>query len=112
MHEMKLQASPFEKIKNRTKTIELRLFDEKRQQICEGDIITFTNIADGEKISATVKKLHCFESFEALYGSLPLLQCGYTAENIANAHPSDMKQYYSEEEEKKYGVVGIELSLL
>ena len=50
MHEMKLHALPFEKIKNRTKTIELRLFDEKRQQIREGDIITFTNIADGEKI--------------------------------------------------------------
>ena len=30
-HEMKLNNSPFERIKNGTKTIELRLNDEKRQ---------------------------------------------------------------------------------
>ena len=30
-HEMKLNNGPFERIKNGTKTIELRLNDEKRQ---------------------------------------------------------------------------------
>ena len=44
-----------------------------------------------------------------LYKSLPLLQCGYTRENIDKATPSDMEQYYSIEEQNKYGVVGIEL---
>ena len=62
-------------------------------------------------MDATVAKLHCFESFEALYQSLPLLKCGYTAEDINNAHPSDMEVYYSAEQQKKYGVVGIELFL-
>jgi hypothetical protein len=37
------------------------------------------------------------------------LQCGYTEDDIDTAHPSDMEQYYSVEEQKKYGVVGIEL---
>jgi len=37
------------------------------------------------------------------------LQCGYTAENVDEADPSDMEQYYSVEEQNKYGVVGIEL---
>ena len=110
MHEMRLHASPFEKIKNGTKTIELRLFDENRQKIKEGDVIVFTNTADGERITVTVKKLHLFISFEELYKTLPLLQCGYTAEDVDTAHPSDMEQYYSAEEQKKYGVVGIELS--
>ncbi|MBQ7321990.1 MAG: ASCH domain-containing protein [Clostridia bacterium] len=109
MHEMKLHPSPFEKIKNGTKTIELRLYDEKRQQLREGDGIAFTNTASGERICATVKKLHRFDSFAALYRTLPLLQCGYTAENIASADPSDMSRYYSAEEQHKYGVVGIEL---
>ena len=109
---MKLKPSPFEKIKSGIKTIELRLFDEKRQKIKEGDIITFTNTSDGEKLSATVKKLHCFDSFEELYKSLPLLKCGYTAEDVDNAHPSDMEQYYSADEQKQYGVVGIELRLI
>ena len=110
-HEMKLHPAPFEKIKRGEKTIELRLLDEKRRLIKEGDTITFTNTADGEKLSATVRKLHCFDSFEELYKTLPLLQCGYTPEDVGNAHPSDMEQYYSAEEQKKYGVVGIELFL-
>ena len=108
-HEMKLHSSPFEKIKSGEKTIELRLYDEKRQKIQEGDVITFTNTSNGEKMRATVKKMHLFDSFEALYNTLPLLQCGYTAEDIDAAHPSDMDQYYPADEQIKYGVVGIEL---
>ena len=106
---MKLHASPFEMIKSGVKNIELRLFDEKRQKIKKGDNIIFTNTVNGEKMCATVKKIHQFGSFEELYKALPLLQCGYTADDIDTAHPSDMEQYYSVEEQKKYGVVGIEL---
>ncbi len=108
-HKMKLHHSPFEKIKSGEKTIELRLFDEKRQQIKEGDEIVFTDTTTGETLSKTVKKLHRFDSFGELYKALPLLQCGYTEADIATAHPSDMEQYYSAEEQAKYGVVGIEL---
>lgn len=108
-HEMKLHPSPFEMIRSGAKNIELRLYDEKRQKIKAGDDIIFSNTVNGEKICATVRKLHLFDSFEKLYESLPLLQCGYTAEDIATAHASDMEAYYSVEEQKKYGVVGIEL---
>ena len=90
-------------------TIELRLYDEKRQQIKEGDVIFFTHTVTGEALTATVKKLHRFDSFKELYRSLPLLQCGYTAEDIDSASPADMEAYYSKEEQAKYGVVGIEL---
>lgn len=109
VHTMNLHSSPFEKIKSGEKTIELRLFDEKRQKINPGDKIVFINNATGETLTKTVVKLHRFDSFEDLYKTLPLLQCGYTAEDIHTAHPSDMEQYYSAEEQKKYGVVGIEL---
>ena len=111
VHEMNLNSLPFEKIKSGEKTIELRLYDEKRQQIKEGDAITFTNTANGEKMSRTVKKLHRFNSFKELYQTLPLLKCGYTTEDVDDAHPSDMDQYYSAEKQDKYGVVGIELFL-
>ncbi len=111
MHNMKLHAAPFEKIKSGQKTIELRLFDEKRQKIKIGDIIVFTNNATGETLRATVIKLHRFDSFAGLYRTLPLLQCGYTQEDIDTATPEDMNLYYSPEEQKKYGVVGIEIAL-
>lgn len=109
VHNMKLAPAPFAMIKSGQKTIELRLFDEKRQKIKSGDTIAFTNTATGEKLTATVVKLHRFDSFVELYSTLPLLKCGYTVENFDKAAPSDMKQYYSSEEEKRYGVVGIEL---
>jgi len=109
MHEMKLNPAPFGMIKCGRKTIELRLFDEKRQKIKVGDGITFTNTETGEKLTKTVKALHRFESFEALYNALPLLQCGYTEDDVATARPSDMAQYYSPEEQAQYGVIGIEL---
>ena len=109
IHEMRLDPEPFEKIKSREKTIELRLFDEKRQKIKLGDRIVFTNTVTGETLDTTVVKLHRFDSFEALYQALPLLKCGYTVEDVDSAKPSDMEQYYSVEEQKKYGVVGIEL---
>lgn len=109
IHEMKLNSLPFEKIKSGEKTIELRLFDEKRQKIKVGDVIRFTNTSSGEIISAIVIKLHIFESFCELYNTLPLFNCGYTNEDIDTAHYSDMDAYYSPDEQKKYGVVGIEI---
>ncbi len=109
VHKMRLKSAPFEMIKRGEKTIELRLFDEKRQQIKTGDRIVFMNDANGETLDTTVVKLHKFDSFKELYQSLPLLKCGYTTENLEKAAPSDMEQYYSVEEQRKYGVVGIEL---
>ncbi|MBR2741341.1 hypothetical protein IKD98_01090 [Candidatus Saccharibacteria bacterium] len=52
-HEMGLQSKYFDYIKNGTKRIELRLFDEKRRQINIGDTIEFAN-PDGEKLLVKV----------------------------------------------------------
>lgn len=109
-HEMRLAPEPFAMMKSGEKTIELRLFDEKRRGIREGDAIVFTETVTGERLRAAVTGLHRFGSFAELYGALPLTKCGYTEENAAQASPSDMELYYSAEEQKKYGVVGIELS--
>lgn len=110
-HKMKLDDVPFSLIKSGQKTIELRLFDEKRRKICAEDTIVFTNTSTKEILTAEVEKLHRFDSFDQLYKNLPLLRCGYTAENADKAQPSDMEKYYSAEEQAKYGVVGIEISL-
>lgn len=108
-HNMKLQPSPFEMIKSGKKTIELRLYDEKRQLIKPGDAIIFTNVSTGEELKKNVLRLHLFESFAELYNSLPLLKCGYTEDDVEHADPADMEQYYSREEQAKCGVVAIEL---
>lgn len=109
IHSMKLCPAPFEMIKSGQKTIELRLYDEKRQLINVGDEIVFTNTVDFETLTKTVEKIHRFDTFNELYLSLPLLKCGYTSDNVDHASPRDMEKYYSVDEQKKFGVVGIEL---
>ncbi len=111
-HQMNLHAGPFAMIRSGHKTIELRLWDEKRQRIQVGDTIVFTNTATGEALTVEVRKLHRFDSFESLYRSLPLLQCGYTEADIAAASPTDMEAFYTPKEQAQYGVVGIEIALI
>lgn len=107
---MKLNEEPFEKIKNGSKTIELRLYDEKRRKINVGDSICFKSKTD--KLNATVKAVHVFKSFEALYAALPLDRCGYSLDELATASPDDMLEYYTKEQIEKYGVVGIEIEVI
>lgn len=49
IHEMRLNNEPFNKIKEGTKTVELRLLDEKRKTLRVGDKIIFTNRTNNEK---------------------------------------------------------------
>lgn len=108
-HYMKLNPSPFEHIYSGIKTIELRLNDDKRQLIHINDIIIFQHKDNEEKtITAKVTKLYPFNTFEELYSKLPLLKCGYTKDNISTANADDMLEYYSKEQQTKYGVLGIE----
>ena len=112
-HEMTLFPRPYASIASGQKTIELRLYDEKRQSIQICDQIRFTNSEDASKSTlCEVVQLHVFKDFRELYEKLPLLQCGYTPEDVDNAHPDDMLTYYSKEKQAQYGVVGIELKLL
>ena len=109
---MRLNPAPFAMIRDGKKTIELRLYDEKRQLISVGDRSEFENTEDAEqKILARVLKLHIFDSFDALYKVLPLTQCGYAEEELSSASPRDMETYYPKEREEKYGVVGVEIAL-
>lgn len=110
-HSMQLRPQPFQMIRDGAKTIELRLFDEKRRRIRIGDTIAFSNTADGETLRVRVVGLSVFESFADLYRNLPLLECGYTKDNIDKASPDDMAAYYSEEQQRIYGVVGIRVAL-
>ena len=108
-HEMKLKAEPFYKIKSGLKTVELRLYDEKRQAIAVSDEILFT-LADGdETLLCEVLSIHRFDSFAELYSALPLSSLGYTDAEIPEASPYDMERYYSREEMQKYGVCGIRI---
>ena len=111
-HEMRLNPAPFRMIKRGEKTIELRLYDEKRRKIAVGDTIVFTETETGERLAVTVTALHVFPSFYELYRALPLSDCGYTEAELETASPDDMLAYYSLERQRQYGVVGIGIARL
>ncbi len=112
-HYMRLQEAPFRLIELGVKTVELRLFDEKRRCISPGDEIEFALEGNTEKtLTCSVLALHVFPSFEELYAQLPLLSCGYTEEDVDTASPKDMEIYYSIEKQRTYSVVGIEIEVV
>lgn len=107
IHKMKLQESPFERIKNGTKTVEFRLYDEKRSKIKIGDQIEFSKLPDlQETILIDVLDLYREDTFENLFKKL------FTDEDEIKKKTKSMYQYYSPDEEKQYGVVGIKISLI
>jgi len=97
-HYMKLQPQPFEMIKNGKKDIEMRLNDEKRKSIENGDIIEFSNTSSGEIIRVSVISKHVFDSFDKLYASFDKSRLGY--EDSEAAEPHDMSKYYEDAEIK------------
>lgn len=109
-HKMCLQEEPFDLIKQEKKTIELRLYDEKRSLIRPGDRIEFTNVTTGEVLSTKVIALHRYDNFETLYQYFNKKALGYLENEKANF--KDMELYYSLAEQEKYGVVGIEIQLI
>ncbi|MEI3401609.1 MAG: ASCH domain-containing protein [Clostridia bacterium] len=106
VHKMKLNESPFEKMKNGTKTIEFRLYDEKRSQIKIGDKIEFSKLPDlQEKLLVDVLELYRENTFEELFRNL------YNDEEKITRKTKTMYKIYSPEKEKQYGVLGMKIKI-
>ena len=108
-HKMRLHNDPFIKIKNGTKTVELRLNDEKRSLVKVGDTIEFTNRSNEETMLVDVIDIKKYNSFEELYKHFNKIEMGYNEEDIVD--PKDMEKYYTKEEQDKYGVLGITIKI-
>ena len=111
-HYMRLNPEPFDKIASGRKTIELRLYDEKRKLVKPNDEIIFTHIQNPcRSISVIVDSVITAASFESLFKHISLVDCGYDEKEITGSNHLDMNQYYTEDNQKKYGVCGIRFSL-
>ena len=110
IHSMKLMQEPFNKIKNQTKTIEVRLYDEKRQQVQVGDFIEFSLMDNAKvKLQVVVTNLYRFSSFDELYKNLSKEKLGYLPNEIIDANC--MNIYYSTEKQSMYDAFAIEFRL-
>ena len=106
LHKMKLNESPFERMKSGTKTIEFRLFDEKRKAIRVGDKIEFSKLPDlQEKLLVDVVELYRENTFENLFRKL------YTDEEEITRKTKAMYEIYSPEKEQQCGILGIKIKI-
>lgn len=107
VHEMKLNLNPFTLIKNGEKDIEVRLFDDKRRLIKIGDQITFTKLPEmSEKIEVIVEKILVYPNFKSLFTDFDGIHFGADGWSVSD-QVNNMYQYYTTEDETKFGVVGI-----
>ena len=106
-HQMKLLHEPFTKIKNGTKTIEMRLNDAKRSLLNLGDEIEFRDSSNNEKLVCEVLNLYKYKNFEELYANHDKRSIGYL--DVDEANPNDMLNYYKKEDIKELGVLAIKI---
>ena len=109
-HEMNLQPKYFDFIKDGSKRIELRLYDEKRSQIQLGDIIEFSK-SENDKLKAEVIGLLRYNSFKDLFEDFDisiLADASMTKDELLNV----LSKFYTPEKQAQYGVIGIRLRIL
>lgn len=107
IHNMNVKTKYYKLLKSGIKTIELRLYDEKRKKIKVKDEILFSDTADvSDNFKAVVIALHKAEDFNALCDRILPVQAGFTSkEELINT----LNDFYTPEKQQQFGVVGIEV---
>ena len=111
IHQMHLNATPFESIANGTKKIEFRVYDEKRKQLHVNDEITFTNIETKKQLTVLVNAIKLFttpQEMAAALTDLELVLNGRTREEWING----WQKYYTKKEIQQNGLIAIYFELL
>ena len=107
MHIMSVKEEYYNMLKSGKKTIELRLFDDKRQLIKIGDIIEFHNGSDeDDNFQAKVIGLHRANNFEELCKKIKIGNAGFEDKDYLM---KILEEFYPIEKQNKNGVVGIEV---
>ena len=104
---MRLSEPYYSLVSSKKKSIELRIYDEKRKQLAVGDLIRFTDTNGKHGFCRKVKKLRVFPDFETAIRSCTLKRC---LPNVSRVKEG-VKVYHSipgySMESKKYGVIAI-----
>lgn len=104
---MGLYGEYFHAIRERKKTVEVRLNDEKRRKIKVGDTIEFIKVPQQDEIlKVQVMDLRIYDTFEAMYNDIPLkdFDCeGWTMKEMIDG----TYEIYTPEQEKEWGTLAI-----
>lgn len=103
-----LDADIFDLIENGSKDVEVRLYDEKRQQLKIGDELLFLKRPDDiEKIRVRVVDLKHYNSLVELVDNYEMKRIYYEDCNKED-YILEMQRFYSISDQEKYGVLAIE----
>ena len=112
-HSMKLLESAYTLINSGLKTLEIRLFDEKRQKLNIGDTIEFSKLPDLEqKLTVEIVALLRYRSFKDLLSDFGMKYYGRPNSYPINKFLNDLYVVYPKEKEQLYGVLAIKIKLL
>ena len=102
----------FDKIKSGEKIFEIRLNDEKRQQINIGDIVIFKKEPDlYEGLVCKILEKRHFSSFAQMAQVMSLKDLGFAGKNAEQVERK-LHTYYSKKDEEMYGVVVFKIQVV
>ena len=103
-----LHPEVFDIVLQGDKDVEIRVNDEKRRQLKVGDTLLFLKRPDDlEQLRAKITNLVYFKDFLEVVEYYEMKRI-YLEETTKEEYLSIMKQFYSDDDVHKYGVVGIE----
>lgn len=106
--QFKLQNIYFDLIKNGKKTIELRLYDNKRKNLKIDDEIIFIN-NNQEELLTKIIAFYKADSFEHLLKKIDIKKTGFDDSKKLN---EALLGFYDIDEQNKFGVLGIEIEFV
>ena len=113
-HTMAMFEDSFEKVKNGSKTLEVRVFDDKRRIIKTGDTITLYNLSDVDMtITVQVMNRTRFDTFRQAYaGEKNMRVFGGEVTDTAESMTERSYHLFSKDDEIKYGVVVFNIEVI
>ena len=108
---MKLNPEYYNLVANGEKTIEVRLFDEKRKGLAVGDIVAFINTENNDITATRITSLTRFNNFDSCITNTGTKRVGFNGYSVEET----IKKYrtiYSSDDEERYGCLAIGIELL
>lgn len=107
-----LHPEVFDIVLSKDKDVEIRVNDEKRRKLNIGDTLVFLKRPDDkEEIKAIITNLVYFNSFLEVTNYYDMKRI-YLEDTTKDEYINLMKNFYSDEEVEKYGVVAIEFKII
>lgn len=98
----------FTYVKNGQKTVEGRLCKEWYQQVCEGDHIIVQNMDETDSVEVVVKDVRRHDTIRDMLEQEDMRRLLPNVESVEDGLKI-YRQFYTEEQERQYGVVAIEV---